>query len=103
MQIGNGGVTGSITGNIVDNGTVAFNRSDAFTYASVISGLGVLQQLGSGVFTLTGANTFTGGTTIASGTLQVGAGGTVGSIAGNVLNNAAMIFNRSNNLTYAGA
>ncbi len=103
LQIGNGGVTGSITGNIVDNGTVAFNRSDAFTYASVISGLGVLQQLGSGVFTLTGANTFTGGTTIASGTLQVGAGGTVGSIAGNVLNNAAMIFNRSNNLTYAGA
>ncbi|WP_195912992.1 autotransporter-associated beta strand repeat-containing protein, partial [Legionella pneumophila] len=87
---------------ITNNGTVAFNRSDAITYVGVISGSGVLQQLGSGVLTLIGANTFTGGTTISSGTLQIGAGGTVGSIAGNILNNAALIFNRSNALTYAG-
>ncbi len=102
LRVGNGGVTGSIAGNIVNNGTVSFNRSDAITYSSVISGLGVLEQLGSGILTLTGANTFSGGTTVSSGSLQIGAGGTVGSIAGDVINNAALLFNRSNNLTYAG-
>ena len=27
-RLGNGGTTGSITGNVIDNGTLAFNRSD---------------------------------------------------------------------------
>ena len=38
--------------------------------------------MGAGTLVLTGANTYTGGTLIESGTLQVGAGGTTGSIAG---------------------
>ena len=33
--IGNGGTTGSVAGNIVDNGALIFNRSDALTYAGV--------------------------------------------------------------------
>ena len=44
---------------------------------------------------LTGANTYSGGTTISAGTLQIGNGGTTGSIAGNIVDNAALIFNRS--------
>jgi autotransporter-associated beta strand protein len=52
LQIGNGGTTGSITGNVTDNGTLAFNRSDAMTFGGVISGAGSLVQLGSDTLTL---------------------------------------------------
>ena len=51
---------------------------------------------------MTGANTYTGGTTISAGTLLLGNGGTTGSVAGNIVDNAALVFNRSNALTYAG-
>src|SRR5262249_26438931 len=42
LQIGNAGTTGSITGNIVDNATLNFNRSDTYTYSGVISGTGAV-------------------------------------------------------------
>ena len=42
------------------------------------------------------ANTYTGGTTISAGTLQLGNGGTAGSILGNVLNNGTLAINHSN-------
>ena len=54
MQIGNGGTTGSIAGNVTNNATLAFNRSDALTYGDVISGNGALQQNGAGSLNLTG-------------------------------------------------
>ena len=38
---------------------------------------------------LTGNSNYTGGTTISAGTLQLGAGGTTGSIVGDVANNGA--------------
>ncbi len=92
-----------VPGNVVDNGALIFNRSNALTYAGVVSGTGSLTQAGAGTLTLTGANTYTGGTTISAGTLQVGSGGTTGSLVGNIVDNGALIFNRSNPLTYAGA
>ena len=60
-----------------------------------ISGTGTLTQAGTGTTTLTGANTYTGGTTISAGTLQVGNGGTTGRVAGDVVDNGALVFNRS--------
>ena len=80
LQLGNGGTTGSVVGNIVDNSALVFNRADPVTYAGVISGTGSLAQAGAGTLTLTGANTFTGTTTIAPGTTLALAG--AGSIAG---------------------
>ncbi|MBO9513277.1 MAG: autotransporter outer membrane beta-barrel domain-containing protein [Variovorax sp.] len=41
-------------------------------------------------------------TVINSGIVQVGTGGTAGSIAGNITNNAALVYNRSDNVTIAG-
>ncbi|OWF75757.1 hypothetical protein B4907_20935, partial [Yersinia kristensenii] len=102
LQIGNGGTTGSVVGDIVNNSALSFNRSDALTYGGVISGSGSLNQAGNDVLTLTGDNTFTGATTISAGTLQIGNGGTTGSVAGDIINNSALSFNRSDALAYGG-
>ncbi|MFZ9201321.1 MAG: autotransporter-associated beta strand repeat-containing protein [Opitutales bacterium] len=106
LQVGDGGTSGSIAGNVsVTNGaSLAFNRSDNLTYTGVVSGQGSLTKLGGGTLSLTGANIHTGGTTISAGTLQVGDGGIVGSLAGNVsvANGATFAFSRSDNVTYAG-
>ncbi len=102
LNIGDGGTSGSIVGNVVDNAVLVFNRSDAITFAGTISGTGGVVQLGSGITTLSAANTYTGGTTIAAGALHIGDGGTSGSIVGNVTNTGELVFNRSDALTYAG-
>ena len=73
LQVGNGGTAGSVgPGNIVDNGTLTFDRSDDVPVSNTISGTGRLTQQGTGTLTLTGANTYGGWTTINAGTLQVG-------------------------------
>lgn len=102
LQVGDGGTSGSLgSGNVTNNGTLAFNRSDAITVANLITGSGNLQQLGSNTLTLTADNTYTGTTTISSnGTVQVGNGGTSGSLGtGAVVNSGALVFNRSDSLT----
>jgi fibronectin-binding autotransporter adhesin len=101
LFVGAGGTTGSVAGNILNNGTLIFNRSDAPTVAGIIAGTGSLIQGGSGNLILTGANTYTGGTTISAGTLQIGNGGTTGSITGNVADNGVLVFNRSDSVTFA--
>ncbi|WGD29981.1 autotransporter-associated beta strand repeat-containing protein [Ancylobacter sp. WKF20] len=105
LQIGDGGSTGSILGDVAvaSGATLAFNRTDSLTFSGVISGDGDLTQAGSGTLILTGTSSFTGTTTIAAGTLQLGDGGTSGALAGPILNNAALVFDRSDNLTYADA
>ncbi len=102
LQIGDGGISGSIIGNVTNNGTLAFNRSDAITFGGTISGTGRLRQVGRGTTVLTASNTYTGGTFIASGTLQVGAGGASGSITGDVINNGVLAFNRADRITFRG-
>ncbi len=72
LQVGNGGTSGSVSGNIVNNATLAFNRSDALTYAGNISGSGSLTKAGTGTLTLTGTNTYTGGTAVNGGVLAIG-------------------------------
>ncbi|MBV9875162.1 MAG: autotransporter-associated beta strand repeat-containing protein, partial [Verrucomicrobia bacterium] len=63
LQLGSGGASGSILGNVVDNSLFAINRSDVFTFGGVISGTGLFQQLGSGTIILTATNSYGGGTT----------------------------------------
>lgn len=56
--------------------------------------------LQSGTLVLAGTNTYSGVTTVTGGTLQIGNNGATGSIAGNVVDNAALDFSRGDNMTF---
>ena len=73
LQLGNGGTGGAITGNVVDNGVFAINRSDTYSFGGVISGSGAFQQNGTGTTIFTANNTYTGATIVNAGSLQAGA------------------------------
>ncbi len=99
LQLGDGGTAGgTVSTSIQNDGVLAFNRSDSLTIVGAINGQGSLQQLGGGTTILTGANNYAGPTTISAGTLQVGNGGTTGSLGSNtgpLTNNGVLAFNRS--------
>ena len=71
------------------------------TIASALTGVGGLIKTDFGTLILAGDSDYTGGTTIDAGTLQIGDGATAGSIVGAVVNNAALIFARSDNHDFA--
>ena len=79
------------------------NTSGTSTVASTISGLGTVTENGSGgTGVLAANNTYSGITTVTAGTLQIGNGGTTGTLGtGAVIDNAALIFNRINSMTVA--
>ncbi|MFG1327591.1 autotransporter outer membrane beta-barrel domain-containing protein, partial [Xanthobacter autotrophicus] len=78
------------------------NQGADATFAGVISGDGALTKEGASTLILTGANIYAGGTTISAGTLQIGDGGTAGSLTGDVLNNATLVFDRSDAYGFSG-
>ncbi|MBR1149400.1 autotransporter domain-containing protein [Bradyrhizobium sp. JYMT SZCCT0428] len=80
LQVGAGGTTGSLAGNVLNSGTLAFNRSNAVQFDGVVSGAGALQKNGAGSLNLTGNSTYTGNTTVNAGLLAVN-----GSIASSAL------------------
>src|SRR5262249_777710 len=104
LQVGNGANSGSLSGNVANEGVLAFNRSDDAQFDGNISGGGSLNKLGGNTLALLGNATHTGGTTVSAGTLSVGNGGTTGSIAGDVNVNAGatLAFNRSDKLAFTG-
>ncbi|HIC7215319.1 TPA: autotransporter domain-containing protein, partial [Burkholderia stabilis] len=94
----NGGANGTL-----DTGTGTLTVAGGGTFGGALTGAGALTKSGSATLVLTGASNYAGGTTIAGGTLQIGNGGTSGSIAGNVADSGALVFNRSDNLSFGGA
>ena len=90
----------SLQGNILNNAFVLFNQTAALgTYAGVLSGSGSLTKTGLQTLILSGANTYSGGTAVIEGTLQ----GDATSLQGNIINNAALVFNQAAVLgTYSG-
>ncbi|HDS1139948.1 TPA: autotransporter outer membrane beta-barrel domain-containing protein [Stenotrophomonas maltophilia] len=72
LQLGAGGASGSVLGDIVDNGSLHFNRSDIWRMDGVISGTGSVVQAGSGTTVLTATSSYGGETRVNTGTLAVG-------------------------------
>ncbi len=108
-----GGTLRWATGNTTDisarlaplgaSGGTAHLNGQALTFATAIGGTGGLALTGGGSLTLTADNTFGGALTIGAGTtVNLGAGGATGSLAGPVVNNGALVINRSNDLAYQG-
>lgn len=92
--------SGSTTVRVGDGSSAG--ASSAAVIQSVLSGATRLIKTDLGTLILAGANTYSGGTTISDGTLQIGNGGTTGSITGAVLDNAALAFARSDAYTFSG-
>jgi autotransporter-associated beta strand protein len=78
LQIGSGGTTGFIDGNVFNNATLAFNRSNALSFSGTISGTGGLSKQAAGLLTFAGVNSYSGLTTISAGTLALSGVGSIG-------------------------
>jgi autotransporter-associated beta strand protein len=92
----------SLQGSISNSAAVIFDQVANGTYGGAITGTGSLTKQGNGTLTLTNANS-QNATTVSAGALQIGNGGTTGSLAGAIINNARLIYNRSDSLTQSGA
>ena len=91
LQIGDGGTSGDLPGEIENDGTLVFNRSDAATFSGVITGSGKIRQSGSGAMTLGVNNSYGGGTEIRAGSLT----GTAQSFgSGEIVDNAALVIDQ---------
>jgi autotransporter-associated beta strand protein len=102
--------SGTISSGFNGSNTFTFGVADGSgTFAGVLAnnplggGLGNFTKTGTGAQILTGANTYTGTTTVSGGSLQIGNGGATGSLVSSALvNNASLIFNRSDASSFAG-
>ena len=102
LQLGDGGTSGSILGNVTDNATFAIDLADTYTFSGTITGTGSFQQTGIGTTIFTAADSYAGGTTITTGALQLGDGTTDGSITGDITDNASLVADDTGTLTLSG-
>lgn len=106
LQLGNGGETGSVTGDVdLNKQTIlSFNRSNLYDFDGIITGKGDVLQKGSGRTVLNGHSTYSGETRIMAGELDVNgsissnthvySGGTIsgsGSIGGLVAESGSIV------------
>src|SRR5262249_16683396 len=92
VQFGNGGTNGVLppSGHVIDNGTLAINRSGNVIVPNVISGTGTLVQNGSSVLTISGSNDFSGVAAVTRGTLLLN-----GVLSGSLTNAAGAVIGGS--------
>ncbi|RUU04852.1 autotransporter outer membrane beta-barrel domain-containing protein, partial [Mesorhizobium sp. USDA-HM6] len=67
LRLGNGGTSGSILGDVVDNGILDFNRADLYSFDGLVSGSGEVWQEGTGTVVLTADNSYAGRTMVVGG------------------------------------
>ena len=72
LRIGTGGATGSLSGNVVNNGTLLFNSTAVTSYGGQITGSGTVTKSAAGILSLTGnSSSYAGATLVQTGTLAV--------------------------------
>jgi autotransporter-associated beta strand protein len=96
-----GEISGSASSYLITTAWTVGGRNTDATYAGIITGNSIT-KVGTGTWTLSGDNTYPGTTTISGGILQIGDGGNTGLLGtGNITDNAALVFNRFDNVTCA--
>ncbi len=85
--------------NLSLGGTNVWNMASGrtLTVGGIVSGSNPVTKSGAGTAILSANNTYNGATTISAGTLQIGSGGSAGSIGSTtgVTNSGALVYNRS--------
>jgi autotransporter-associated beta strand protein len=75
LQIGNDGSTGNLgSGDVINNGTLRFDRTGTLTVPNAITGTGGVQidcPINAGTIVFSGTNTFDGGVNVSSGALRI--------------------------------
>ena len=72
LQLGNAGTTGTFgPADVILNGPLTLNRTNAWTLANEISGSGSIIHSGTGTTTLSANNSFTGNVTVSAGILKL--------------------------------
>ena len=103
------GVSGEQNSDIFIGEQLLVNKATNWYFGNILSGAGTLNKQGAGTLFLLRDNTFTGLTTIVAGPvvnglptggLDIGYGGTQGTLLGDINNGALLRFNRSNDITY---
>lgn len=110
LNVGGNSSTSTAAGTIsnlstlTNNGIINFNQRGpgAYVLDVDVSGTGSVSVNTQNTTVLNGNNLYTGGTTVSAGTLQIGNGGVSGFIAGDIVNRSAVVFNRSDDSSYAG-
>ena len=101
---GNGSISVNTTGNTNTVSVGAKNSSTIFSGNISTNQNGTINVIkaGTGTLTFSGNNTYNGTTTISNGILQIGAGGTAGSISNSAaitIAGGTLAFNRSDNIS----
>jgi autotransporter-associated beta strand protein len=76
--------------------------SNTVTFATALTGTAAIIKTGSGTLILTAANSYTSTTTVSAGILQIGSGGTTGTLGTGSVSlgaNGTLVFNRSDAVT----
>lgn len=127
FQTGNGGTEGDFTGDLINNGSFVFDRTDDYLFGGAFSGDGDFEKRGAGKLTFGGAYAFSGVTTITGGAIAftgtidpetevtltggtfdiTGASQTIGELSGDVDSNVAigsstLIIDQNTNAEFAG-
>ena len=95
----------TLSGTSLAANTVTVDPGISTTLAAPVAGTAGMTKAGAGTLVLDGSNTLSGGVTVAGGTLQIGAGGTGGTLATDVAvgTGATLAFNRADTSTFSGA
>lgn len=102
VQLGTGGTTGAILGNVANAGMLAFNRADTLNFNGAISGTGSVEQIGAGTTVVSGLSTYSGATRVTAGTLQAGAAGAFSPNSAYAVSSGATLDTAGLNQTVAG-
>lgn len=100
--------THNLANSIVLTGSGRVGSTGQLTLSGVVSSTRSFTKTDSGTVIMTGTNTYTGGTVVEAGTLQLGNGGTSGSISGTAAISLGassanvLSFNRSDAVSYSG-